>query len=414
MDIKRDLEPKLLEYLSDPEIILLTGARQVGKTTLLRKISRDLVDQGEKVIFLNLDIETDAQHFASQERLIQKIKLELGSDSGYVFIDEIQRKENAGLFLKGLYDLELPYKFIVSGSGSLELKEKIHESLAGRKRIFELGPVSFKEFFEYKTDYKYALKEYAQVEKEKLQLFLEEYLNFGGYPRVILAETLEEKQRTIDEIYKSYLEKDIAYLLNLRKVDALAKLIKILAAQVGQMLRYNKLAELTGLDVATVKNYLWYLEKTFVTHELTPYFGNKAKEITKSPVLYFNDLGLRNYVIGEFGNLSYREETSFVFQNFIHNILRSQIQWTSQSLHYWRTLDKAEVDFVLDDGKKLLPIEVKYSSYTKEAIPKSLRSFVDNYNPEQAWIVNLDFAIESKEKDTIYRVLPYTSLVFSS
>lgn len=126
---------------------LVVGARQVGKTTLLLYVRDQLQAQGKKTLFLNLDFESDYFYLESQERLLQKIKLEFGNDGGFVFLDEIQRKENAGLFLKSLYDMDVPYKFIVSGSGSMELEEKIHESLAGRKRLFELSTISLWEFF---------------------------------------------------------------------------------------------------------------------------------------------------------------------------------------------------------------------------------------------------------------------------
>lgn len=126
---------------------MVVGARQVGKTTLLLYVRDQLQAQGKKTLFLNLDFESDYFYLESQERLLQKIKLEFGNDGGFVFLDEIQRKENAGLFLKSLYDMDVPYKFIVSGSGSMELEEKIHESLAGRKRLFELSTISLWEFF---------------------------------------------------------------------------------------------------------------------------------------------------------------------------------------------------------------------------------------------------------------------------
>jgi predicted AAA+ superfamily ATPase len=137
MLIKRRIFEDLKAHLSQKEITLITGPRQAGKTTLMMLL-KEHVEAGEKsTLAFNLDIESDRRAFESQESLLRKIQLELGASGGFVFIDEIQRKENAGLFLKGLYDMNLPYKFIVSGSGSLELKEKIHESLAGRKRIFE-------------------------------------------------------------------------------------------------------------------------------------------------------------------------------------------------------------------------------------------------------------------------------------
>jgi len=148
--IKRELFDQIKKHLEDEEIILIVGPRQVGKTTLMKGLEEDLKSRGEKTLFLNLDLDTDRPAFESQSKLLQRITYNVGKEKGYVFIDEIQRKENAGLFLKGIYDMKLPYKFIVSGSGSIELKEKIHESLAGRKRLFEMTPVTFEEFVEFK------------------------------------------------------------------------------------------------------------------------------------------------------------------------------------------------------------------------------------------------------------------------
>ena len=132
--VKRKLQNELIKHLSKPEITLITGPRQAGKTTLLLWLKKSLEEEKNNTVFFNLDIESDKQFFTSQADLLKKIQLETSKKKTYVFIDEIQRKENAGLFLKGIYDMNLPYKFIITGSGSLELKEKIHESLAGRKR----------------------------------------------------------------------------------------------------------------------------------------------------------------------------------------------------------------------------------------------------------------------------------------
>jgi predicted AAA+ superfamily ATPase len=167
---------------------------------------------------------------------LSKIKLEIGDD-GFVFIDEIQRKEDAGLFLKGIYDRNLKYKFIVSGSGSLELKEKINESLAGRKRLIEMHPVNFDEFVNYKTGYKYEerLNLFYEIEAEKIDELLTEYLNFGGYPRIILEDKTDEKLKIMHDIFRSYIEKDLVFLLKIDRPDMFSLLIKVMAAQTGSL-----------------------------------------------------------------------------------------------------------------------------------------------------------------------------------
>ncbi len=386
--IKRKLFEELKDHLFKKEISFIVGPRQAGKTTLMLLLKDYLKKRGEKTLFLNLDIEQDKEFFSSQSRLVKKIELEIGGQKGFVFIDEIQRKEDAGLFLKGIYDMNLPYKFITSGSGSVELKEKIHESLVGRKRLFELSTLSFEEFTNFRTEYKYEnrLSDFFLVESSRVYDLLEEYLNFGGYPRVVLEKELTEKRKLINEIYQSYIERDIYYLLKLQKTEAFSNLVKIMASQIGNLVNLSELSSTLGISVKTVKNYLWYLEKTFIIQKNFPYFKNVRKEITKSPVFYFYDLGLRNFASGDFGFL---KDMGFVFQNFVFNILKEKTRISSSKVCFWRTKDKAEIDFVVDSGKDLIPIEVKYKKLTIPKIPRALRSFIEKYKPEKALVVNL-------------------------
>lgn len=411
--IKRALLSELREHLKKKEISLIIGPRQAGKTTLMLLLKEELDKNKEKTLFLSLDSEADMQYFSTQEALIRKIRLEIGEQGGYVFIDEIQRKENAGIFLKGIYDMGPFYKFIVSGSGSLELKEKIHESLMGRKKIFELNPVSFEEFFNFKTDYRYEkkLEDYFSLEKFKAEEFLNEYMQFGGYPKVVLENSLKEKKSSIDEIFRSYLEKDIIYLLNIERRDAFSMLVKILASQTGQILNYSEISSHAGLSFPTLKNYLWYAEKTFVIKILPPYFRNARKEIVKSPIVYFNDLGLRNYALGLFDRDINPKEKGFIFQNFIFNLLREKLQYSNISIHFWRTKDKAEVDFVLNTGKYVIPIEVKYKVLSQVELGRSLRSFIEKYKPPQALVVNLSYRHSIKLGNTKITFLPYWALL---
>ncbi|EKE20717.1 MAG: hypothetical protein ACD_7C00502G0007 [uncultured bacterium] len=412
MNIQRNLYDEIKKSLQIKEILLIVGPRQAGKTTLMNKLRDFLKLKGEKTVLLNLDIEQDAAYFVSQDSLVRKLELEFGKEKGFVFIDEIQRKENAGLFLKGIYDMDLPYKFIISGSGSLELKEKIHESLAGRKRIFELSTITFKEFVNFKTEYKYAdkLNDFFSIENELSLALLNEYLNFGGYPRVVLADTLEEKNKVISEIYRSYAEKDIAYFLGTNKIDKFSLMIKLLADQSGKIINYSRLSKETGISFQTLKNYLWYAEKTFSIRTIPPYFRNKHKEITRSPLAYFYDLGMRNFSLGLFGNLTQPEQIGFVFQNLIANNLQERLTNTAKNLGFWRTLDKAEVDFIINDGNHPLPIEVKYSRLKKPQMTRSMGNFIKAYSPSEAWVINLTLETEIRVKDTTVKFIPFWKL----
>jgi len=412
--IERKLFSDLVSHLPQKEISIIMGPRQSGKTTLMDLLREHLDKKGERTLYLNLDIEWDRPHFESQSALLRKIELELGKDRSYVFIDEIQQKENAGLFLKGLFDLKLPYKFIVSGSGSLELKEKIHESLVGRKRLFELTTIAFDEFVHHKTGYKYKenLAGFLEIEKDKTHQLLMEYMNFGGYPRVVLASEQKEKIQIIDEIYRSILEKDIAYLLKVDKTEAFSALIKILSSQIGNLINYSELSSTLNISYQTVKKYLWYSQKTFLLDIISPYARNVRKEITKSPIPYFWDLGLRNYALGIFGHLGSPSECGFIFENLVFLLLREKIRLEATKLNFWRTKDKAEVDFILERGRNVVPIEVKYKSLKKQEISRSLRSFIEKYSPHKAYIVNLDYNNTLKINKTTLFFLPYYELLY--
>ncbi len=409
--IKRKLFDELVKHLSAKEISIIVGPRQIGKTTLMKELMKH-IEPAKKIVFFNLDFENDKKFFESQELLLKKIKLEIG-ESGFVFIDEIQRKNNAGLFLKGIYDLDLNYKFIVSGSGSLELKEQIKESLTGRKRIFELLPVTFEEFLNFKTDYKYEnnLNEYLRLEMEQTNYYLSEYLSFGGYPRVITEVSIEEKTKIINEIYNSYVEKDIVNLLNIDRPDAFTLLIKLLASNIGKLTNYSILSQQIGISVATLKKYLRYAEKTFIIHTLSPFYRNIKKELTKSKTIYFYDMGLRNFANDIFQLIDNKNELSFLFQNFVKNILYEKVRWTPWKINFWRTTDKAEVDFVIVSGNKIIPVEVKYSSIKNNVIKRSLRSFIEKYSPSLAYVVNLEHSTKIKIKNTTVVFIPYYELL---
>ncbi|MFH0812915.1 MAG: DUF4143 domain-containing protein, partial [Pseudomonadota bacterium] len=310
-------------------------------------------------------------------------------------------------------DVGLPYKFIVSGSGSLELKEKIHEALVGRKRIFELNTISFEEFVNFKTNYHYKdkLLDFFAIEKDKTKELLAEYLNFGGYPRLVSELELNEKRRILAEIYRSYLEGDISYLLRVEKTEAFIALIRVLASQIGRPINYSELSSTLGIALNTVKNYLWYAQKTFVIQAISPYFKNLRKEITKSPIIYFYDLGLRNYALGLFGNVIAPSELGFLFQNFIYQLLWERFRFTSAEIHFWRTKDRAEVDFIIDLGNMIVPVEVKFKTLKKPEVERSLKNFIAKYQPSQAWVVNLEFKSSAKIDKTEIRFFPFYELL---
>jgi predicted AAA+ superfamily ATPase len=410
--IKRKIEAKIVEQLSRKEITIVIGARQVGKTTIIRKIIKDLQSIGEKTIFLNLDFESDARFFESQELLLKKIRLEFGDKPGYIFIDEIQRKEDAGRFLKGIYDLNLPYKFVVTGSGSLQLKEKIGESLTGRKRLIQMHPVSFEEFIDYKTEYQYSdrLNLFYETSSEKLNELLNEYLVYGGYPKLITETLHHQKFEVINEIFTSYITRDITHLLGVRNPDKFSHLIQLLAVHSGSILNYTQLASNINISVETLKRYVWYAEQTFVINRITPFFTNNKKELIKSPMIYFEDLGMCALARSQFGQIN-QLNGGLIFQNFIHQLLTQKYNNATDRICFWRTTDKAEVDFVIRQGEKLVPIEVKFSHLKKTTLSRSFRNFIEKYQPEAAYVINLSLQEKIQVGNTLVTFLQYWNFI---
>lgn len=396
--IKRHILEELRQHLDAQEISLLLGPRQAGKTTLMQMLEKEL----SPTVFLNLDIEKDEQILSSQAGFVKYLQLELGPKGGYVFIDEIQRKTDAGRFLKGLYDQALPYKFIVSGSGSLELKEKVVESLAGRKRIFEIFPINFFEFLDFKTAYKYEgrLSEWLDLRQEEGQLLLQEYLTFGGYPDVVRADTSEEKILRLDEIYRSYIDRDINSIINIDKPREFGLLFQYLAGVAGYPLNYSSLGKKTTLSSPTVKQYIWYLEKIFMLRMVRPFFQNPQKELVRAPTPYFTDLGIRCLL------LHIWEEDSMSFQHLVAQELFRLLP-PGAKLRSWRTKAGAEVDFVIGPPTRPIPVEVKFGARNVQKIPTGLKSFIRKYEPEKGWIVHTGGEAETEYQSCKVQLIPF-------
>jgi predicted AAA+ superfamily ATPase len=413
MKIQRTLLAQIRAHLQEPEITLVIGPRQAGKTTLLRALAAELETQDETVLFFNLDIDRDAQFFKSQSHLVERVRFLAGEQKAYIFLDEIQRLPNAGLFLKGLYDRSLPYKWVATGSGSLELKERIAESLVGRKRNFYLPTVSIQEYIDYATDYQYEkrLPEWCTQDKVGADQMLVNYLTVGGYPRVLTSPDFSSKKAALSEIFQGYIERDITALLKLEKSQSFVRLLQLLASRSGQQINFNDLAVKSELSLPTLKKYLWYSEKTFVTASVSPFFRNKEKEITKAPQYYFYDHGLRNFLLDTWSVEDRPEDFGFLFQQLVYHLLRKRYENSVASIHYWRTQNQAEVDFVVDLGRQLLPVEVKSGKRDRSKIQRSMHSFIQKYQPEEAWIITRHLETTQTVDQTTVKFKPWYMLL---
>jgi len=407
--INRQILPKIQNHLQKREITLLLGPRQTGKTTIMLKIKQQLTGAGKNTVYFNLDNFDQKKYFISQDTLVNKLKLDFGAKFVYVFIDEIQRLKNAGLFLKGFYDMHLPYKLIVTGSGSLELKADIIETMTGRKRIFYVLPLNFTEFISYKSSLpEDKLPLFFALEKQKLYQLFNQYITFGGYPKVVLAPNQEEKIDILSEIYKSYIEKDVKNLIGIEKDIAYQNLIRYLSASVGCIVNRAEIGRNLNLSEKTVNNYLDFLEKTFIISIIHPFYKNITKELTKSPKIYFMDLGLRNFATQIFQPFDSRTDKGLLFENFIFlRLLELNLFF---KFKFWRTQSGAEVDFVLESKGQAFPIEVKSSKPRPGFIERGFGSFLKKYKPEVAYIYNLETDSKTKKYNTSIIYLPYYKL----
>jgi uncharacterized protein len=409
--IKRKLEGTILTYLEKREILAIVGPRQAGKTTLLKKVQSSLKDS----VFLSFEDRDDLGLFEQDIKGFAKKYFEYK----YVFIDEFQYSKHGGKRLKYLYDAYPDVKIIISGSSAIDLTVQAIKFLVGRVFVFNLYQLDFEEYLCFKNEE--LLKLYKKCKNEfdikkgkinpigiddsdcdKLNGVLEEFIIWGGYPRVALADNEEEKKVILKNIYNTYFLRDIRDVLGLTDDFRLSKLINLLAVQIGQLISYNELGSVAEYDYLTLKKYLNLLEKTFICGSVRPYFANRKKEITKNPKIYFFDIGLRNHSIGDFSDLADRSDGGFLRENFIFNQLVKQ----DMLVNFWRTKQKEEVDFVVEINSKKIPIESK-TNFSGKEIPKSMRIFISENNPETAIILNENSVSASKADETDVYILPH-------
>jgi len=380
MYVERDLASKIKQYLSAPEIIAVVGARQAGKTTLLKHLQAGIQDSSfltfediEIRELFDLDIKSFIELYIKPARVI--------------FIDEFQYSKRGGQGLKFIYDTLPGRKLIISGSSSLDLTIKAVKHLTGRILSFTLYPFSFREVLRSKDERLSKLfestLEFGPIEPpllQRLQKYFQEFVVYGGYPRVATAQNDEEKRDILRNIFQIYLLRDVKDVLGLVDDYKILSLVKALALQAGQAISYDELSNLTQQNTPAVKRQINFLEKTYIASFLRPYFRNKRTELVKNPKAYFLDTGLRNAVIKDFKSVNERQDKGALYENCVF----SELMKKDRQVKYWRTKSKAEVDFVVDDR---IPLEVK-SGLSKPIIGKSLHSFIAKYQPDKAFILN--------------------------
>lgn len=369
---KRILEAQIKKDFFSGKIIIVVGARQTGKTTLVLESTKEL---GSNVKIFNGDNPTDRDSLSNRDFDFLK---NLVGDSKIIFIDEGQKIETIGQTLKLMVDNFKDQKqIIVTGSSAFNLLEKTQEPLTGRKFVFNLFAVSVEEM--YKNDLLGFLKG------------IESLLIFGSYPEVASKISFEEKQRILKEISSSYLYKDILEFQNVKSPDVLVKLLKALALQIGSEVSYTELANVVGINKGTVERYIDILEKNYIIFRLSAYAKNKRKIISKLKKIYFWDVGIRNAVIDSFNPLSSRNDVGQLWENFViaERLKYQTYNKISSENYFWRTYDGAEIDLVEERNGKIYAFEIKWSK--KQRVVKAPERWKTEY-PES------DFSVINPEK----------------
>jgi predicted AAA+ superfamily ATPase len=394
MYYQREIETKIQKYIDSPEIIAIFGSRQVGKTTILKHI----YNNSENAVFLTFeDIETK---ILFQEDIKSFIKLYI-EPYDRIFIDEFQYVTDGGKHLKYIYDTT-DKKIFISGSSAMELSIHAIKYLSGRIFVFNLYSFSFAEFLRLKDANLYKLyndlgSSISNVISNKIYSYFDEYITYGGYPRVILSKSNEEKQEVLKNLMSIYLLRDIKEIVNIYDETKMYKLLKALSLQIGNIITYNELANLIEVTAPQLKNYLTIFEKAFLIKQIPPFFTNKRLEIVKNPKLFFYDLGLRNVVIKNFNSLENRVDKGAILENFVFREL------VDKDVKYYRNKNGSEVDFIIEDK---IPIEIK-STLSGLKVSKSYRYFLENYQSNLGYILNFNQIGEISINNSKIKFLPH-------
>ncbi len=361
MFVPRSLAGRFSKLEKVYPIIAVVGARQSGKTTFLKEQAKQV--NGFYVLFDDPDVR------GLFEEDVKKFEQQYIEGHPITVLDEVQYAKEAGPKLKYLADTN--HKLWITSSSEIILGKKILSYLVGRVSILKMYPFSLREFLLAKNQ-----KEMTDI---TMQRMIWEHATYGGYPKVVTIPDIETKKTILKDIHDTLILKDIAQTFSIEDIRKLEEFSSILAQSIGNILSYDVLSNQLQLTFQTVKKYFDAMEKSYLVARIPPFFTNKTKEITKQPKLYFVDTGLRNAIAKQFDT----RLDGKLFENYVW----TELVKNGFTPKYWRTKTKAEVDFVVElDNKQVIPIEVKLNGES-ETVSRSLRSFIQTYQPQKAFIV---------------------------
>lgn len=384
---KRDIVDEINNYLKTDDIIVLHGARQVGKTSILYLLREQLKAKGEVTYYIDLEDSRFVKILDSGTGEFIKLLEEEGLKTSYrkkifVFIDEIQYLSNPSSFLKLTADHHKNLKLIISGSSSFAIKDKFKDSLVGRTVNFEIFNLSFKEFLTFKQYPFEEKKSYTQKKIEELKRLFKEYVLYGGYPKIVLTPEVDKKEKYLQQIIDTYVKKDIRDLASIKDIDKFNKLLETLASHSGNLLNVAELSNTTRIAKQTIERYLFIMENTYIIKLLRPFSKNIRSELFKLPKIYFYDTGLMQML---WLKGLQKELIGNVFETGIFVELIKK--YGKDSVFYWRTTDKKEIDFILKIRNAILPVEVKLNF--EQFNPSAINYFKGRYGIRNYNVVSL-------------------------
>ena len=390
--VRRKKQLIISKHLSKKEFTILVGQRQIGKSTMLKQLYEDLILNGETCYFLNLDRKDILDELNKNPENLFKLCPLRDDKKIIVFIDEIQYLDDATNFLKLLFDEYNPrLKIVATGSSAFYIDKQFKDSLVGRKKIFQMGTLDFEEFLHFKGRND-LVDEVAKLKSKKLKKsihenllwsYMDEFVNYGGYPAVVLQNDIQEKIELLREIRDSYIKRDLLES-GITDETKFYRMLMLLASQSGNMLNVNEISNTLRMTNAMVENYLYVLQKCFHITLVKPFYNNLRKELTKMPKVYIHDLGLRNILINYFAPIEQRSDKGLILENFCFRVLSENYE--QDQIKYWRTADGNEVDFIIETQfLKGFAVEVKFNE--QEAKTSKFKKFIATYPnfPLQFW-----------------------------
>lgn len=349
--IKRAIKDSILSDFGRKKVIVLLGARQVGKTTLLSELKVG----SENVLSLNCDNSDDA--LLLEDKTTSELN-HLLSPYELVFIDEAQRVKDIGLILKKIGDLKLDTHVVVTGSSSLDMADEVSEPATGRLIEHNLYPFSLPELA-------------AETSEKEERRLLENRMIYGLYPEVVTDPGYAKQ--TLMSLTNDYLYKDLLMYNGIKKPDFIQKLVRVLALQMGNEVSYNELSNLLGVDRGTVESYINLLEKCFVVFRLSSYSRNLRNEIKKGKKVYFYDNGVRNAILSNFAPLELRTDVGALWENLMmsERVKRNSYSNNYSQMFFWRNHDQQEIDLIEEQDGRLQSYEFKWNPKAKAGQPKT-------------------------------------------